>query len=138
MVTLKDDKTGDEDTVYAGPEVKRFAELKVGDKVKIRYYESLVLQVRKPGESATTKPDDTALTRGTGPLPGATLARQQVATVTVVAIDDKVPSVTVKTSDGRTVTRKVENRKNLQGVAVGDRVDLTYTQAAVLEVEPIK
>ena len=36
-VTLKD-KDGDMETVYCGPEVKRFDELKVGDTVTFRYY----------------------------------------------------------------------------------------------------
>ena len=49
LVTLKDEK-GAEDTMQVGPAMKRFDELKVGDKVKVTYYESLVLQVRKPGD----------------------------------------------------------------------------------------
>ena len=46
--------------------------------------------------------------------------------------------VTVKTADGRTITRKVENPKNLEGVSPGDKIDLTYTQAALIEVAPAK
>ena len=49
-LTLKDDK-GMEDTFTVGPEVTRFNELKVGDVVKMTYYESYVLIVRKPGRS---------------------------------------------------------------------------------------
>ena len=55
-----------------------------------------------------------------------------------MAIDQKLPSITVKTVDGRTVTRKVDNPKNLEGVKVGDKIEITYTQAAVLSVDPIK
>jgi Cu/Ag efflux protein CusF len=42
LVTLKFDD-GTVDTVVAGPEVRRFNELKVGDKVTFRYHESAVL-----------------------------------------------------------------------------------------------
>ena len=56
----------------------------------------------------------------------------------MVSVDDKTPSLTVKTSDGRTITRKVENRKNLVGVKAGDRIDITYTQAALAEIVPVK
>ena len=49
-ITLKDE-SGVEDTYSVGPEVKRFNELKVGDTVKMTYYESVVLVVRKPGEA---------------------------------------------------------------------------------------
>jgi hypothetical protein len=137
MVTLKDEK-GVEDTVYVGQDVKRFDELNVGDKVKITYTESLVLQLRKPGDPAPTSGDTTAVGRAvTGPPAGA-MARQQTTTVEVLAIDQTVPSITVKTADGRSVVRKVQNVKNLEGVKVGDKIDITYTQAVALEVEPVK
>ena len=53
-ITLKDE-TGVEDTYSVGPEVNRFDELKVGDKVKMTYYESVVLVVRKPGEAPSPR-----------------------------------------------------------------------------------
>ncbi len=137
LVTLKDEK-GAEDTMQVGPAMKRFDELKVGDKVKVTYYESLVLQVRKAGDPAKPAGDDVKLTKGTGASPAATLSRQQTTSVDVMAIDQKLPSITVKTADGRTVTRKVEDRKNLEGVKVGDKIDITYTQAALMSIEPAK
>lgn len=137
LVTLKDE-SGAEDTMQVGPAMKRFDELKVGDKVKVTYSESLVLQVRKPGDAVTTAGDTAKLTKGTGASPSATLSSQQTTSVDVVAIDQKLPSITVKTADGRTVTRKVEDRKNLEGVKVGDKIDITYTQAAIISVEPVK
>ncbi len=88
----------------------------------------------RPSRSGT----DAALTKGTGASPAATLSVQQTTTVEVLAIDQKLPSITVKTADGRTVTRKVEERKNLEGVKVGDKIDITYTQAALMSVEPVK
>jgi hypothetical protein len=136
LVTIRDE-SGAEDTVYVGPDVKRFDEVKVGDKIKLTYYESLVMQVRKPGDPAPTSGDKTSMARSTG-APGATLSRQQTTSVEVLNIDQKLPSITVKTADGRTVTRKVEDRKNLDGVKVGDKIDITYTQAVVLALEPIK
>ena len=51
LVTLKDQADGHVETIYAGPEVKRFDALKVGDKVTFRYHESVVLQLRKAGGS---------------------------------------------------------------------------------------
>ena len=137
LVTLKDE-SGAEDTMQVGPAMKRFDELKVGDKVKVTYSESLVLQVRKPGDAAKTGGDDAKITKGTGASPAVTLSRQQTTTVEVLGIDQKLPSITVRTADGRTVTRKVEIRKNLEGVKVGDKIDITYTQAAILSVEPVK
>jgi len=53
LITLKAED-GTSETIYAGPEVQRFAELKVGDKVTFKYYESVVYAVQKPGD---TPPD---------------------------------------------------------------------------------
>jgi Cu/Ag efflux protein CusF len=137
-VTLKDEK-GMEDTFTVGPEVTRFNELKVGDVVRMTYYESLVLHVRKPGDPAPTKDvTDAALTRAKTKLPAATLAVQDKGSVTVKAIDPAVPSVTVTTSDGRTVTRMVEDKKNLTGLKVGDIIDITYTRALITTIERAK
>jgi len=140
-ITLRDE-TGVEDTYVAGPEIKRFDELKVGDTVKMTYYESVFLQVRKAGGAAGTagaKPADAtldaAVTRGKGALPGVTAAVQEKMTVTVKAIDPALPSLTVTTPDGRTITRKIEDKKNLEGIAVGDLIDVTYTRALLTSVE---
>ena len=137
LLTIKDE-AGIEDTVYAGPEVKRFNELKVGDKIKVQYTESVVLQLRKPGDPVKGDTDAASAAAGTGKSPSVGLAQQLTTTVTVVSVDEKTPALTVKTSDGRTLTRKVENRKNLEGVKAGDRIDITYTQAAVAEIVPVK
>ena len=137
-ITLKT-AAGEEDTFTAGPEVTRFNELKVGDKVDIAYVESIVVTVRKPGDTApTATTGEAALTRGTGTSPGATLSAQIKTTVTVKAIDPSVPSVTVVTADGRTVTRLVEDKKNIEGLKVGDKADITYTQAVLMSVAPAK
>ena len=50
-VTVKDDK-GIYETIYAPAEMKRFSELKVGDKITARYYENVVVRLKKPGEAA--------------------------------------------------------------------------------------
>ena len=135
------DETGVEDSYVAGPEIKRFDELKVGDKVKMTYTESVVLQLRKapPAGTSGAKPTDpsldAAVTRGKGALPGVTAAVQEKMTVMVKSIDPSVPSITVTTPDGRTITRKVEDKKNLTGVAPGDSVDVTYTRALLTSIE---
>jgi Cu/Ag efflux protein CusF len=134
-ITLRDEAGGQE-TYTVGPQVKRFDEFNVGDKVKITYYESVVLQVRKPGD--TTKPartTDVAGGTGSGQLPAAMIAVQDKATVTVKAIDPAVPSVTVTTPDGLTVTRRVENKKNIEGLKVGDQIDITFTRALLTNLE---
>ena len=134
-VTLKD-KDGAMETIHCGPEVKRFDELKVGDTVTFRYQESIAYSIRKPGQpSGLPAATGTEITRGHGARPSGTIARQETATVTIKAIDPKTPSVTVLTEDGRTVSFKVEDKKNLKDVKVGDKVEITYTEAAMISVK---
>jgi Cu/Ag efflux protein CusF len=124
--------------MVAGPEFQRFNELKVGDKVNVTYYASTVFQVRKPGTKGPAQSDSAAIVPSNQALPGATLATQSVATVTVKAVNLTAPSITVVTSDGRTVTRKVEKKSYLEGVNVGDKIDITYTESVVATVERAK
>jgi Cu/Ag efflux protein CusF len=136
LITLKD-KDGITDTIVAGPEVKRFSELKVGDNVTFRYYESVVYAIQKPGDKAPA-PVAGGIVRSTGPKPGGTMSEQMTAVVTIQAIDAKVPSVTIKTEDGTIMSFKIEDPKNLTGVKVGDKVQITYTRALAISVETPK
>ena len=129
---------GTVDTVSAGPEVRRFSELKVGDKVTFRYEASAVVQLRKPGDPKPAPSASEGITRSAGAKPGGTMAQQVTTTVTVAAIDPAIPSITVKTDDGRQVTYHVEDKKNLEGVKAGDRIDITLTRALMVSVADAK
>jgi Cu/Ag efflux protein CusF len=131
-VTLKGPKGNFVEVDASG--LPRFDQLKVGDVVTATYSESLAVHIRKPGEPAPPAASDT-LTRREG-APGASASRQRTVTVTIQAIDPKTPSVTIKTADGRVLTFRVENPKNLEKVKVGDTVDVTYTEALLLKADP--
>jgi len=137
-ITLKLDD-GTVETVYAGPQVKRFNELKVGDKVTFRYYESVVYQIHKAGATtaaiADTLAKTPAIVPGAGDRPGGTVARQQMMTVTVKALDAARPSITVATDTGTTTTFHVHDKNNLKDIKVGDKVQITYTEAVVISVK---
>jgi Cu/Ag efflux protein CusF len=129
-------ENGDEETFTASPEVTRFNQLKTGDTIKATYYESVVFEVRKPGAAAAPA---AAIAGGRmKDRPGGALGVQQTTTVTVKAVDMNVPSITVVTAEGRTLTRKVAEKKNLEGVKPGDQIDITYSQAVVVSAEPGK
>lgn len=133
LVTLKNED-GTLDVIYCGPEVKRFDALKVGDKVTFRYHESVVYSITKATAQAPVS-SLPQIVRSTGAKPGATISEQQTAVVTVTEIDPKIPSVTITTSDGSKLSFKVENKKNIEGVKAGDKVQITYTQAFAVTVE---
>ena len=135
LVTLKD-KDGNFETLVAGPEIKRFHELKVGDTVTFRYHEALVFNIRKPGEApAASVNKPVTVTRDKGPRPGGTASREMVVGVTVKAIDPAIPSITVVTDTGRVADYRVQDKSNLKGLAVGDRVEIAYTQAVAISVK---
>ena len=133
VVTLKG-KEGFTVDVLCGPEVQRFDALKVGDTVTFRYHESVVSAISRPGEKPKD-PISTKVTRTEGAKPGGTIAQQLSATVTIEQIDPQAPSVSVKTEDGRQMSFKVEDKKNLEGYKVGDKVAITYTQALAVSVK---
>ena len=116
-------------------EVKRFDAMKVGDKITARYYENVVVRLKRPGE----KDVDTATsadTKATGAKPGGTVAEQRTITATITQLDRNVPSITFKGPNNWTYSSRVEDKKALAKVKVGDKVDLTWTQAVLLGVEP--
>ncbi len=129
---------GTVETVTAGPEVRRFSELKVGDKVTFRYHESAIVQLHKAGDATPSSSAKEGIVRGTGAKPGGMMAQQVTAVVTVEAIDPALASITVKTEDGSRVTYPVENKNNLEGVKVGDRLEITFTRALMIAVEGAK
>ncbi len=137
LVTLRGED-GLTETIFCGPEVERFNALKVGDKVTFRYYESVVYQIRKPGDPAPKASEGAAMVRSAGPNPGGTISQQVTAVVTVNEVDMKVPSVTVTTAEGRKMSFRVEDAKNLKDVKVNDKVEVTYTQALAISVAPGK
>jgi hypothetical protein len=119
----------------APPDMKRFSELKVGDKVSARYYENVVVRLKKPGE-----PDvDTATqgTTGSGQAsPGGTRAKQRTITATITAIDPNMPSITFTGPNGYKYTSTVQDKEALGTVKVGDKVDIVWTEALLVSVEP--
>jgi Cu/Ag efflux protein CusF len=133
-VTVKK-SDGTYDVFYMPSSIQRFDTLKVGDRITARYYETIVLTMKAPGE----KDADTSaakITRATGTA--GTAAHQQVITATISAIDLKTPSITFTGPRGWTYSSRVEDRKALEKVKVGDKVDITWTTAMTLSVEDAK
>jgi Cu/Ag efflux protein CusF len=135
MITFKN-KEGETTIIYAGPEVRRFEELKIGDVVTFTTTESVVYQIRKPGEPATASAkDEPVIVRTAGSKPGGTKTEQETKTVMVKAVDEKQSAVTITTEDGKTMSFRVEDKKLLKGLQAGDRVVITYTTAVAISVK---
>ena len=129
-VTLKGPK-GNYVTIDVPAGVQRFDSIKVGDKLTATYYENLVLNVQKAG-SAPKDSAEAALTRSTSSKPGVTAAKQRTITAEISAIDMKVPSISFKGPNGWAYSSKVEDKDALSKVKVGDKVDITWTEALLI------
>jgi len=136
VVTLKE-ANGEYNEIAVPAEVKRFDTLKVGDKITATYYENIVLRLKLPGEAAKDT-DTAAITPSAGAKPGGTAATQRTITATITAIDPKVPSISFSGPNGWKYTSRVEDKAALAKVKVGDKVDITWTQAMILSLEPVK
>jgi len=123
-------------TLAVGPEVRNLPQVKVGDTVVATYVESLVFQVRKPGEATLGSTGGAAVATA---APGQRPAGEALATVTVTtlveAIDRQARTITLQTADGETRALEVQNPANLDKVKVGDMLDITYSKALAIAVE---
>ncbi len=133
-VTLKT-ADGQEYSFVAGDAVKNLAQVKKGDLVTATYTEALAYEVKKGGNAAGMGTNVTTEAAPLGKKPAAAVAQQTTLTVTIAAIDPKVPSVTFRGPAGNTRTIKVRHPEKLQGVNVGDTVEITYTEALAIKVE---
>ena len=136
LVTVKDDK-GNVENIKCGPEVLRFDELKVGDVVTFTYHAASVYEIAKPGQAPGAS-SEVSTVRGQGVKPSGAYTNQMKMTVTVTAIDPAGATVTVKKPDGQLMTATVKDKKNIQGLKVGDQVSITFTEALMITVDPPK
>jgi hypothetical protein len=136
VVTLKE-QNGEYTEVSVPSDVKRFDTLKIGDKITVKYYENIVLRLKLPGEKSTDT-DTAALTPGSGAKAGGTAATQRTITATITHIDPKVPSITFTGPNGWKYSSRVEDKVALSKVKVGDRLDITWTTAALISIDGAK
>jgi hypothetical protein len=137
VVRLKGPK-GNVFDLKVGEEAKNLPQVKVGDVVTAKYYESLAVEVKKPGESGGVTASGAVATAEPGAKPAGVVASQVTVTATVEAIDRKKTHVTLKGPEGDSVKVKVQDPKNLKNVKVGDQVVITYTEALAISVEKAK
>ena len=129
---------GKEVTVIAGPEVKNFAQMKVGDQVNVEYLEAVTLELKKGSAAPVARTEQTGAEGAkAGERPAGAVGRQVTVTAEVVDLDPQTQTVTLR-GPRRTVDLKVRDPEQFKRVAKGDRVEATYTEAVAITVEPAK
>ena len=137
VVTIKGSK-GKILELKVGEQAKNLDQVKVGDKVVVKYYESIAFRMKKPEEAEGTTSEQAVAGAKPGEVPAGAVANQVTITATVEDISPKKTYVTLKGPEGKTVDVKVMNPKNIEGLKVGDKVVITYTQAFAIALDKAK
>ncbi len=140
-VVLRDAK-GHQLLIKAGPEVRNLAQVKPGDRVVVRFTEGFAAEVVKPGTGVTGVQADTTVARAApGAQPAAAIEQQVRTTVKVYDVDPYLNTIEVTGPRGYNRLLKVKDPKAIafiRGLKKGDEVEVTFTEAIGISVEPAK
>ena len=134
-LTLKA-KDGTTQVIDVPAEVTRFDEVKKGDEVMIDYLESVAVVVQSPSDSVmSAEGSKSVIVRNKGKKPSGTLTQTDVTTATVVKIDAKKRTATLRSPQGDTFDIDVQpDVKNLENVKKGDQVYVKHTRTVALDI----
>ena len=139
-VTLKGPQ-GNELTVQAGPEVKRFDEVKVGDYVRVDYLIAVAAEVRPPTPEESQHPlvvMDAAGRASNDSAPAGGVGRMLKVVTTIEGLNRPEQTVTVKGPLGHYLTAHVADPNRLTQVHIGDTVVIVYTEAMAVSLEKVE
>ncbi|MFZ4536306.1 copper-binding protein [Propionivibrio sp.] len=128
--------SGNELSFVAGPEVKNFAQLKVGDIVTLNYIQSLTFELKKGGKELRKRVESgetISAQPGEKPMGGESTSVRIISDVT--AVNKKAGTISLR-GPQRTLDLKVKDKSLLKDVAVGDQVESTFVEASVISVRP--
>jgi plasmid maintenance system killer protein len=128
-VTLKNNDG--ETSIIAGPEVKNFAEIKVGDRFDVVYELAIAIELVKVKNPGTTSEQVTTSTTTApqGDKPGIVTTNTVTAVANIEAIDTSKNTVSLKGPQGNVFKVKVQNPDLMKDIAVNDQVKVVYTEA---------
>ncbi|MCX9155395.1 hypothetical protein OPU71_04585 [Niveibacterium sp. 24ML] len=136
-VTLKGEN-GETVDVVAGPEVKRFAELKVGDTLTTTFVEAVALNVKQGGGKFRQRIESVDAVRATADeAPGGAIGKKVVIIADVTAVDAEKGTITLRGPRGIR-TMKVHNKAQLNDLTAGDQVEVTLIEAMAMEITHAK
>jgi hypothetical protein len=122
--------------LVAGPEVRNFDQIQVGSEVVVSYLQALAIELKKGGGAKVERVDSSTSARAEpGAQPAGMAARRTTATGDVIALDAATQTATVR-GPNRTIDLHVPDKKQFQLIAVGDQIQVTYTEALAVSVEP--
>lgn len=125
--------------IKAGEEVRNFAQIAVGDKLRVKYAESLRATLLPAGAGAQAAEGVLAAGRAeAGAKPAGALGYAITVRVKIESIDRERDLVVFSMESGELVTHRIatpEGRKFVSGLKVGDAVQLDYSEGLALSIE---
>jgi hypothetical protein len=134
---------GETKTLKVGEQVQNLAQVKPGDTVVVRYYDSVAYVLSPPG---TKVPEDTlaaAAARAVpGQMPAGGVAAKLTVTGLVVGVNQAAHTLSLVDPAGgevRTIAVKdPQYQQMMSSIKVGDTITAYITEAVVAAVEPAK
>jgi len=129
---------GKKQTVTAGPEVRNFDQIHVGDQVRARVTRETAVRLLEPGETTggTTRTGAIAVAPK-GAKPGAVMANTIESTARIEALDMKHRKVTLAFLNGDTKTFDVRKDVDMTKARVGQEVLIQYTESVAISVDKV-
>jgi hypothetical protein len=122
--------------IYVSEEARNFDQLKLGDEVKIEYYESVAIYLGKPGTQPEADAGLVVARAAKGEKPGGYAVGAIDVSASVVGIDRKNRSLTLELPEGKVVTTEVDKSvKAFDNMKVGDSIHARLTKAIAISVE---
>lgn len=119
----------------AGPEIRNFDQLKVGDNVEATISERLVAFVRKGSEDPAVAHAAALATAPKGAKPGALVAEAYEITASVQSIDTSARRATLLFADGQARTVSIRPDVEMSRYKVGDTVVIRVINSLSLIAE---
>ncbi len=135
LVTLTDSK-GETVTVKAGPAVKNLDQIKAGDELVLKYFESIALFVRKAADAPSASDTTAVAVAAKGQEPGAVVVDVAEYKATVEAVHPALRRITLKGPDGKKRSFRVhEDYKAFGEIKKGDELVIRHTEALAVSIE---
>ena len=129
-MTLKD-KDGTVTNFVAGPEIKNFPQIKVGDRLTVTHELAVVIELLKVNnqgirsEVQTTSQTSAPL----GSKPASVISNTTTIIATVIGIDRQKLTISVKGPKGKPDIYRIKNAALLKDIAVNDEVKIVLYDA---------
>ena len=132
---------GNDFTLDVGPEVRNLAQVQVGDTIRLSYEQAYVATLMDADEVSSSVPVTIGASRAElGERPGAAVGQEVTATVRIESVGPDGETVTFTGPAGRLEAIKIrrdEARTFARGLRPGDIVEITYSEALAIQVEPM-